>query len=288
MLKKVFLILLIANCFQLKAQNRGVVIDSIGTPIPYVNIWVDGENIGTTSLEDGTFLLGISGEKTVVFSAVGFETRRTSVKADEKIILKSKIHQLDEVAIYNLKNTKEIEVGDSRKRFYLPEPQTVPWILGRKFSSKEDFKFVKSLIFYTNSEVENAIFRVRIFNIGNDGLPNEDVLSEELLVKVKKGKKKTTVDVLSHKIKIPAEGIIVAFECLLIENNKYIQDAVIGNSKKKVAILNYSPHILYFYDKTAETYNFRAGKWAYFSKEILDIHPNSKMPIPAIDLILTN
>jgi hypothetical protein len=270
------------------SQTRGVVIDSLGMPIPYVNIWVDGENIGTTSEEDVTFTLNSSKEKVLVFSAVGFETRRTSVKADEKIILKAKIHQLDEVAIQKIKNTKEIEVGNSRKRFYLPEPQTVPWILGRKFSSKEDLKFIKSLIFYTNSEVENGIFRVRIFNIGNDGLPTEDVLSEELLVKVKKGKKKTTVDVLSHKIKIPAEGIIVAFECLLIENNKYILDAVISNSKKKVAILNYSPHIMYFYDKTAENYNFRSGKWAYFSKEFLDTHPNNKMPVPAIDLILTN
>jgi hypothetical protein len=36
--------------FPLSAQIRGVVKDSIsGEPIPYVNIWVDGETIGTIS-----------------------------------------------------------------------------------------------------------------------------------------------------------------------------------------------------------------------------------------------
>jgi hypothetical protein len=114
-MKNLFLLAILFFVFSLSAQTRGTVIDSLGMPIPYVNIWVDGENIGTTSQEDGTFTLNSSKEKVLVFSAVGFETRRTSVKEDEKIILKSKIHQLDEVAIYNLKNTKEIEVGEAKK-----------------------------------------------------------------------------------------------------------------------------------------------------------------------------
>ena len=40
----------------LSAQIKGVVKDSItGKPIPFANIWVENENIGTTSKEDGTF-----------------------------------------------------------------------------------------------------------------------------------------------------------------------------------------------------------------------------------------
>ena len=40
------------------SQIRGVVNDSIsGEPIPFVNIWVENETVGTTSEADGTFFL---------------------------------------------------------------------------------------------------------------------------------------------------------------------------------------------------------------------------------------
>lgn len=270
------------------SQTKGVVIDSIGNPIPYVNIWVDGENSGTTSQEDGSFIINSTLDKVLVFSAVGFETKKTTTNNGEKIVLQSKTFELDEVLIFNLKNTAEYVTTDAKNRFYLPEPQITPWILGRKFLSKDDFKFVRSLIFYTNSEVEKGKFRIRIFKAGSNGLPAEDLLAQEVVVIVKKGKKKTIINVLEHKIKIPVEGIIVAFECLVIENNKYMQTAYVAATKEKVSVLNYSPHIMYFHDQLAESYTYRSGKWMSFSKEFLSNNPNYRAPIPAIDLILTN
>lgn len=274
--------------FSIFAQTKGVVVDILGNQIPYVNIWVVGENVGTTSEEDGTFIINAAKDKILIFSAVGFETKRTTLNDDQRIMLKSKIFELDAVIISKIKNTKEYETTDSKNRFYLPEPQSVPWVLGRKFSSKDDFKYIKSLLFYTHSEVENGMFRARIFRIGNDGLPNEDVLPEEVVVKVKKGKQKTIVNVMIYKIKIPEEGIVVAFESLLINQNKYMQKGRMGNSKKTIESLNYSPHILYFYNNTFESYSYRVGKWARFSKDFYDKYADIKLPIPAIELILTN
>lgn len=46
--------------------------------IPYVNIWVENENIGTTSNEKGEFELKINNTKIILFSAIGFETRKIS------------------------------------------------------------------------------------------------------------------------------------------------------------------------------------------------------------------
>ena len=270
------------------SQTKGIVVDSLGTPIPYVNIWLEGENVGTTSEEDGTFLINCSKDKLLVFSAVGFETKKTTLTYGEKVVLESKIYELNEVVISKIKNTKDYTTSNAKKRFYLPEPQIIPWILGLKFSSQEDYNYIKSLIFYTNSEVENGMFRARIFTIGNDGLPNEDVLPEELLVNVKKGKQKIIVNVMHYKIKIPKEGIVVAFESLLINQNKYIQKGTISNSKKSTEFQNFSPHILYFYNNTIESYSYRAGKWAGFSTEFYDKYKDIKMPIPAIELILTN
>ena len=81
------------------SQIRGVVKDSIsGEPIPYVNIWVENETVGTTSEADGSFSLDIKDEKVLIFSALGFETKKLSSKS-EVILLKPKVFELNEVII---------------------------------------------------------------------------------------------------------------------------------------------------------------------------------------------
>ena len=64
------------------SQIRGVVKDSIsGEPIPFVNIWVENETIGTTSEADGTFFLEASKQKNIVISVLGYE--RKTLKGSE-------------------------------------------------------------------------------------------------------------------------------------------------------------------------------------------------------------
>ena len=53
--KRLIWIFLIVSQFTF-SQIRGVVKDSItGEPIPFVNIWVENETIGTTSETNGSF-----------------------------------------------------------------------------------------------------------------------------------------------------------------------------------------------------------------------------------------
>ena len=103
--------------FSIFAQTKGVVVDILGNPIPYVNNWVVGENVGTTSEEDGTFIINSTKDKILIFSAVGFETKRTTLNDDQRIMLKSKIFELDAVVISKIKNTKEYETTDSKIDF---------------------------------------------------------------------------------------------------------------------------------------------------------------------------
>ena len=94
------------------SQLKGVVKDSIsGQPIPYVNIWVENENIGTTSELDGTFTINATSDKVLVFSALGYETKKSSSK-NEIILLKPKVFELDEIIVEQPKFKKEIEVGN--------------------------------------------------------------------------------------------------------------------------------------------------------------------------------
>ena len=276
------------------SQIKGVVKDSLtGNPIPYVNIWVENENIGTTSEEEGTFEIKTSEKsKNLIFSTIGFETKRYSIDNLSTIVLKPTVYQLEDVVISKLKNTKQIEIGDSKKRFYLPEPQTTPWILAKKINfdeSNSDARFLKTLIYYTKSELDSAKFRVRVFSVSKKDFPEEDLLSKEIIVQVKKGRHKTEVDLSTYKIEVPKEGIIVGFESLLIEENRYKEKFGLQNSKKTVKIDNYDPHILYQYINSESSYTFRTGKWVkqqmYMNREW---HKNKTVIAPVIKAVLTN
>ena len=78
----VLIIVLFLKTFWVSAQTQGIVKDSLtGKPISYVNIWVENENIATTSEEDGTFFITVSGNKNLIFSALGYEKK--TIKASQ-------------------------------------------------------------------------------------------------------------------------------------------------------------------------------------------------------------
>ena len=72
--KLLWLVLLIGSV--VSAQVSGIVVDEYNKPISYVNIWVENENIGTTSEENGTFSINATGNKNLIFSALGYDKKR--------------------------------------------------------------------------------------------------------------------------------------------------------------------------------------------------------------------
>ena len=289
MKRKRFLWLVFFISISLSAQVKGIVVDEFNKPISYVNIWVENESKGTTSEEDGTFTINTNTDKTLIFSVLGFETQKVKASETEKVTMKPLVFQLKEVVISKPKNTKEIEVGDSKNRFYLPEPQEVPMGFARNINvdaNNPDVKYVKNIILYTKSEVDGGIFRVRIFNITEKGMPGEDVVSEEIIVKAKKGRHKTVVDMTAYKLEVPKEGLIIGFESLLTEGNKYRQKVGIYKTNKTTYVDNYDPHILYYHSKSENSYAFRTGSW---TKQLFKMYPEQESVLsPAINVTLTN
>jgi hypothetical protein len=266
MLKNVFFLLLIANCFQLKAQTRGTVIDSLGKPIPYVNIWVDGENIGTTSEEDGTFTLGISGEKIVVFSAVGFETKKVNSLDVKMVFLKAKVNKLEEVNVIKRKGTEEIVIGKFKKRNINYFFGTVnPLITATKIEFTEFIKkhpFIKELSFLTLSDKENVTVNLRFFNVDEAGKPGDNFLNENILINVKKGKNLNRVVLDSVNLLIPNEGLFIAFEWLIIDDNKYERIINVNNNSKKTELyVSYLPSVGMVPSLTQNTWQYVGSKW---------------------------
>jgi hypothetical protein len=286
--KRLWLLMLLMSLY-VSAQTKGVVVDESGKPIPYVNIWVENENIGTTSEVDGGFSLEIKEEKILVFSVLGFQTRRASSTISENVILTQQLFQLNEVLIEKPKNSKTVIIGNSKKINFSYWSGKKPWIFAKKFDNKfieDDLQFIKKAIIYTKSKIANASFKLRIFSVDESGFPKEDVLPSDIIVYVKKGKYTNEIDLQKYHLRIPDEGIFVAFEWLILESNKFeYKDNENGNNQ-----YTYEPAIIVNPVEREMTYKYINAKWIKSEKS-----PKFEIPFladkiiePAINLILTN
>ena len=274
------------------AQVKGTVVDEKNNPVPYVNIWVENENIGTTSLENGTFSINSSNNKVMIFSAVGFETQKIKVSENEKVVLKEAVYKLSEVVIEKIKQTKEIEIGDSQRIHHKQLSGDKPWIYAKFFDYDEKYNetpFIKSIVFYSDSEIKDAKLKIRIFQL-QDSIPTNDLIDEDIIVSVKKGMKKNKIDISKYKLKIPKNGVIIGLEWLIIPENLYEFRYRDYKLKKEITLSYYAPSLVinYFYEENA--FHYRSGKWKRLrriktnNKEVWD----NKVLTPAINLILTN
>lgn len=217
-----FLVFFLFLTFSLSAQIRGVVKDSItGEPIPFVNIWVENETVGTTSESNGSFSLDIKEEKMLVFSALGYEVKKASSRTDI-ILLKPKVFELKEVVIEQPKFKNEIEVGNyETSGFRIGLGNINSAVYFKPYDEMITHPFLKEIKFLTKSDIEKAKIRIKILTINADNSPGESLIDEEIIVSVKKGKNKNTIDLSRYRFKIPLNGFFISFEKLLIEENKY-------------------------------------------------------------------
>ena len=115
---RVIWIFLIVSQFAF-SQIRGVVNDSIsGEPIPYVNIWVENETIGTTSEANGSFFLEASKQKNIVFSVLGYEKKTIKGSEISLVNLKPTAYELNEIIVLNKKQSKKIEIGNIKNAIF--------------------------------------------------------------------------------------------------------------------------------------------------------------------------
>jgi hypothetical protein len=287
---KIKYLFLIFVTFTINAQIKGEVKDlETNKPIPYVNIWVENESLGTTSELNGSFTLAIKEKKNLVFSAMGYETQ--TVSSENNVIkLKPIVYELQEVIVSNLKNTKELEIGDAVKSSSRHLSGNKPWIYGKLFEYDTIYKktpYLKEIIFYTNSEIKDAKIKLRIFHF-KDSLPTYDMIDEDLVVTVKKGNKKNILDVSKYKIKFPKTGIVIGMEWLIIEDNKFIFSYKDSKSNTKISNENFAPNLIINYLEIENSFSYR-GKWIKI-KKIKDKKSGfiNKVLTPAINLVLTN
>ena len=290
--KRLFLWLVLVT-FSLSAQIKGIVKDSLtGKPIPYVNIWVQNENIGSTSEENGTFFINTTEKgKKLIFSTLGYEKK--IIKASEASIVNLKVtaYSLNEVVISKSIGTKTVEIGKNKNEMYQafdngPKIDTkfFPYL-----PSYKKTKYLKQVSIYTDSRIENAIIKIHFYNVDSNGFPSEELLDKDFVVTVKKGTRINRFDLTAFNLKFPKKGLFEGFEKLMIENNKTVKTITDSNTNITQIQKTYFPFVLYNYVEREFLYTFSGGKWNRQSN-LSENGLSAKMKInePVITLILSN
>ena len=284
--KRLWLALLLMS-FYVSAQTKGVVVDESRKPIPYVNIWVENENIGTTSEENGTFSIVVSDKKNLIFSLLGFEKKTIKASEVDRVILKEIAFQLDEVVLSRRKQTKELEIGRIPDAIF-EAFDNGPRIDVKYFPYSTNYsriKHIKKVILLTDNRIESATIKIHFYSVDANGFPGEELLKKDLVVSVQKGVLKTRFDVSDFNLKMPKNGLFVGVEKMLIEKNKIQKPITDLNANKTSSATKYAPFVLYNFVERDLLFTFSGGKW---SLQINEDATKTKAYEPAINLLLTN
>ena len=271
--KRLIWIFLIVSQFAF-SQIRGVVKDSIsGEPIPFVNIWVENETIGTTSEADGTFFLEASKQKNIVISVLGYERKTLKGSEISEVFLKPTTYNLREVVILNKKQSKQIEIGDIKNAIF-QSFDNGPKIEAKFFPYQASYsktKFIKEVTIFTDSRIDDATIKLHFYSVDENGFPGEELLTKDYIVTLKKGVIKHRFNISQFDLVFPEKGMFVAYEKLLIESNK--------------TGTKYQPYVLYNYVDRDFFYTYAYGKW---SKQAGNNSEKISVNEPSINLILSN
>ena len=275
----------------ISAQTTGIVVDEFSKPISYVNIWVENENNSTTSEENGEFTINCEPNKSLIFSALGYEKRTVKASESDKVILKINAFELSEVVIAKRFETRQIEIGKVKIESYQAF-ENGPRIDAKFFPYDPKYKktkYIKQVAIITDSQLESSSFKIHFYGVNPDGSPGEELLKKDYLVSVWKGVKKGYFNVVDFNLRIPKSGLFVGFEKLIIEKNKLEKEVVDSNTKATAIQKMYFPYVLYNYVERDFIYTFSGGKWNKQTKQDI-ANPSDKMRVyePAINLILTN
>jgi hypothetical protein len=288
MTKRLVFILFFTSSLTMLGQTKGVVVDENGKPIPYVNIWVENENIAASSEENGMFVINVNDKnKNLIFSALGFEKKTVKVNEAAVVKLNTSTVQLNEVVILNKKETKEVEIGKTENAIYQAF-ENGPRIDAKFFPYNPMYKktkFIKAVSVYTDSKIDNATIKIHLYEADSEGLPGRELLEKDFIVSVKKGQRRTIFNVAALNLTMSKKGIFVAIERLLIERNKLEKAITDLNTNTTKIQITYSPLILCGYVERFFLCTFYGGKW---NKQKDEVSKTTMIFEPAINLILTN
>ncbi len=207
-----FALLLWVNCSY--AQNlTGVVKDAATNEnLPYVNIGIAHKGIGTVTNNDGNFKLGLNNNDadSLKISMLGYLPQSFSIAELKKhvglltvLLVPGKI-QLNEVKISNPKLKQSI-LGNTTKSKTVNAGFTTSDLgneIGEIIKIKKSPTYLKQFNAAINVNTEDSVkLRLNIYGVKN-GLPDKNILQQNIFVTVKKGDDHITIDLNPYHIAV--------------------------------------------------------------------------------------
>ena len=265
-------------------------------PIPYVNIWVENENIGVTADENGKFTIAAPSNSKLVFNALGYDDKTLEAsKINEIVYLMPKVIELKEVKVIN-SEISERKVGsflDENAKNSFANTSSNPLIYARYFQYDTSFQktpYLKSIKTSVFSFTKKTVFNIRLYSKNDDGSPGVALTSQNILIETKKGYTSPEINITKLNIPFPENGLYVGLESLIIETNKYEMTHLLSppNSKPNQKRAHYSPNFNSVILKDSLfTWMYSEGKWEIFSNNWPENHMFKYRKL-AIEITLTN
>lgn len=267
--------------FNLYSQVEGIVLNKeTKEPIPYANIWMADEEIGTTSDTSGRFsLAGNHIGKFLIISAIGFESIKIQIDSEAPYMyLKPKTYLIREIQVTPRLNKEFVDGSFRRSQVYNYNCPRVPLIYARFFPFKEEYgnnPIIKSIKIATYSKI-HAKINIRIFNVLENGQPGDDLLTDNYFVSVRKGRKTRSIDISDAIIiPFPRTGVFIAIEFLIIDENKYIPKT--ARHLETNQIVGYMPFLgVIESDEPERSWMYFQGTWQNKEGMFANLPPNKK------------
>lgn len=208
------------------AQIRATVKDSLtGKPIAYVAILSGNKMYGGSSDSDGIFEVPSSDAASgLEFSVVGYTPK--SVKKFSKgqeILMQRK--PSDNRIKATLKKTELRQSGKIPENYDPTQTSSFfnkPTILAKffpKLSRFDDTPYLSAVIVNVLSKKEDAVYKVRVFEVDGNGFPGKDAVDEDIIVRTKSGDHNAKIDLSQYGIRMGENGLFVGVETILVDEN---------------------------------------------------------------------
>ena len=177
------------------------------------------------------------------------------------------------MVILNKKETKQVEIGIIKNSTFQAFDNG-PKVEAKFFPYEKSYsktRFIKEVTIFTDSRIDNATIKLHFYKVNENGAPGEELLTKDYMVSLQKGVIKHKFNLSILDLEFPKKGLFVAYEKLLIEQNKQ------GTK--------HQPYVLYNYVARDFFYTYAYGKW---TKQETNFTEPLRINEPSITLVLSN
>ena len=105
-----FLLFLSLGVFAQQSVS-GLITDSSGTPLPGVNVIIQGTNVGVSSDFDGNYQINVDNGQVLVFSYIGYDSVELTVNGtNQDVKMTESDSELDEVVVIGYGTVRKLSL----------------------------------------------------------------------------------------------------------------------------------------------------------------------------------